>query len=261
MNKKQQHKLKKILGIIAWSGIVLSLMVVMGFVNHSRKQAKCSGINISMDYSDGLFFIDEDDVRNHIYKVHGDLIGEPMRGINIGDLEIELTEMNAVKKAEVFTDLKGNLSVEITQRKPIARVFMPDGKSGYIDENGQWMNLSKKFTARVIVINGNLSPRNESVDNIGEQDQWGNLFELTQSIRNDAFLSAQFEQIYVKKDGDIVLIPRVGRHNILLGNTDGLNKKFEKLKLFYKNGIANVDWNKYKQIDLRFKDQVVCTKR
>jgi cell division protein FtsQ len=261
MNKKQQHKVKKILSFIAWSGIVMGLIIVMGFVNHTRKQAKCSGIVINMDYSDGLFFIDEDDVRNHIYKVHGDLIGEPLQGINIGNLEVELTEMNAVKKAEVFTDLNGNISIEITQRKPIARVFMPNGKSGYIDENGEWMNLSKKFTSRVIVINGNLSSWNGNLNISDDYDQWYILFNLIQTIREDAFLNAQFEQIYVKNDGDIVLIPRVGRHNILLGNTEGLNNKFDKLKLFYKNGIANVDWNKYKQIDLRYKDQVVCTKR
>jgi len=261
MGKKQHHKLKKILVTIAWSGIVLGLLVVMGFVNHTRKQAKCSGINIDMDYSDGLFFIDENDVRNHIYKVHGDLIGEPMARINIGSMETELSKMNAVQKAEVFTDLKGNLSIEITQRKPIARIFMEDGKSGYIDESGQWMDLSEKFTARVIVINGNLPELDKSIAATEKKSNWKPLYFLTQSIRNDEFLNAQFEQIYVKKDGDIVLIPRVGRHSILLGNTEGLDNKFDKLKLFYKDGIAKVDWNKYKQIDLRYKDQVVCTKR
>ena len=261
MGKNQHIKLKKILVTIAWSGIVLGLMVVMGFVNHTRKQTKCSGININMDYSDGLFFIDEDDVRNHIYNVHGDLIGEAIQGINIGNLENELAKMNAVKTAEVYTDLKGNLSIEITQRKPIVRAFTEDGKSGYIDESGEWMNLSKKFTARVIVINGSLPKWDDSMSATEKDSQWNALYYLTQNIRSDAFLNAQFEQIYVKKDGDIVLIPRVGKHSILLGNTDDLNKKFEKLKLFYKDGIAKVDWNKYKQIDLRYKDQVVCTKR
>jgi len=261
MGKKQHLKLKKILVTIAWSGIVLGLMVVMGFVNHTRKQTKCSGIIINMDYSDGLFFIDEDDVRNHIYKVHGDLIGEPLKTINIANLESELTKMNAVKKADVFAGLKGDVFVEITQRKPIARVFMTDGKGGYIDETGEWMNLSGKFTARVIVINGNLPQWSENINVADKASKWGQLYFLTQTIRSDAFLNAQFEQVYVKKDGDIVLIPRVGRHSILLGNTEGLNKKFAKLKLFYKEGIAKVDWNKYKQIDLRYKDQVVCTKR
>lgn len=261
MGKKQHHKLKKILVTIAWSGIVLGLMVVMGFVNHTRKQARCSGINVNMDYSDDLFFIDEDDVRNHIYKVHGDLIGEEINSIKFGNLEMELSGMNAVKKAEVFSDLKGNISIEISQRKPIARVFMPDGKSGYIDESGQWMELSKKFTSRVIVINGELPEWDKNASVIDDKSKWSELFKLSQTIRSDRFLNAQFEQIYVKKDGDIVLIPRVGRHSILLGNTELLNKKFDKLKLFYQDGIAKVDWNKYKQIDLRYKDQVVCTKR
>ena len=246
---------------IAWSGIVLGLFVVMGFVNHTQNQTKCSGVFVDMDYSNGLFFIDETDVRNTINDLHGDLVGEVLKKIDIGNLEKELLNMNAVKNAEVFTDLNGKVFVEIIQRNPIARVFMADGKSGYIDEVGKWMELSRKFTARVIVINGNLPEGEKSMNAMDEKDSWNNLFVLTETIRNDEFLNAQFEQIYVNDNGDTVLIPRVGKHSILLGKTDRLNKKFEKLKLFYNDGIAKVDWNKYKQIDLRYKDQIVCTKR
>jgi len=174
--------------------------------------------------------------------------------------------MNAVEKAEVFTDLKGNITIEIIQRNPIARVFMANGKSGYMDEDGKWMNLSNKYTARVIVINGFLPKWSEEIItdsniNFDDKDVWSQLYLLTQTIRSDEFLNAQFEQIYVDDNGDFVLIPRVGRHSILLGNTEQLDRKFEKLKLFYKDGIAKVDWNKYKQIDLRYKYQIVCTKR
>jgi len=266
MTKKKHNKLKQILLTGAWLGLVLGLLVVMGFVNHNRKEAKCTGLHINVDYSDDLFFVDEEDVRTHIYETAGDLIGQPIKSINISNLEQEVSGMNAVEKAEVFTDLKGNVTIEIVQRNPIARVFMANGKSGYIDEYGKWMSLSKKFTARVIVINGFLPKWSGEIntDNIlkpDEQDAWSQVYLLTQTIRGDEFLNAQFEQIYVDNNGDFVLIPRVGRHSILLGNTEHLDRKFEKLKLFYKDGIAKVDWNKYKQIDLRYKDQIVCTKR
>jgi cell division protein FtsQ len=33
------------------------------------------------------------------------------------------------------------------------------------------------------------------------------------------------------------------------------------LKIFYKEGIAKVGWEKYKSIDLRYMNQVVCEKR
>ena len=266
MTKKQHSKIKQILLTGAWLGLVLGLLVVMGFVNHNRNEAKCTGININIDYSQGLFFIDDNDVRIHIYEVSGDLIGQPIKSINISNLEREVSVMNAVEKAEVFTDLKGNVTIEIVQRNPIARVFLANGKSGYIDEWGKWMNLSKKFTARVIVINGFLPEWNEEISSVNNlefdnKEVWNQAYYLTQTIRSDEFLNAQFEQIYVDSNGDFVLIPRVGRHSILLGNTEHLDRKFEKLKLFYKDGIAKVDWNKYKQIDLRYKDQIVCTKR
>jgi cell division protein FtsQ len=261
MAKKQQSKFKQILLTVTWLGVVLGLLVVMGFVNHNRKEAKCTGLQINIDYNQGLFFIDEDDVRAHIYEASGDLIGQSIKSIDISELEKEVSVMNAVENAEVYTDLKGNVTIEIIQRNPIARVFLNNGKSGYIDESGKWMNLSKKFTARVIVINGLLPTWNEEINNDNTDDVWNQTYYLTQTIRNDEFLNAQFEQIYIDSNGDFVLIPRVGRHSILLGNTEYLNKKFEKLKLFYKDGIAKVDWNKYKQIDLRYKDQIVCTKR
>ena len=266
MVKKQHSKFKQILLTGAWLGLVLGLLVVMGFVNHNRKEAKCIGLHINIDHTQGLFFIDEDDVRTHIYEVSGDFIGQPIKSINISDLELDVSAINAVEKAEVFTDLKGNVTIEIIQRNPIARVFMANGKSGYIDEDGKWMNLSKKFTARVIVINGFLPKWNGDINitnnlEFSDINSWSQVYLLTQTIRSDEFLNAQFEQIYVDDNGDFVLIPRVGRHSILLGNVEQLERKFEKLKLFYTEGISKVDWNKYKQIDLRYKDQIVCTKR
>ena len=37
--------------------------------------------------------------------------------------------------------------------------------------------------------------------------------------------------------------------------------KLEKLKVFYQQAIANEGWRKYKNIDLRYKGQVVAEKR
>ena len=198
MAKKQHIKFKQILLTGAWLGLVLGLLVVMGFVNHNRKEAKCTGLYINVDYSDDLFFIDEDDVRTHIYEVAGDLIGKPIKNINISDLEQEVSKMNAVCKAEVFTDLKGNVTIEIVQRNPIARLFLINGKSGYIDEDGKWMNLSKKFTARVIVINGFLPKWSEEIKTNSNlefdiEDDWSKIYFLTQTIRKDEFLNAQFD--------------------------------------------------------------------
>jgi cell division protein FtsQ len=69
-----------------------------------------------------------------------------------------------------------------------------------------------------------------------------------------------FEQIYVGDDFEIELIPKVGNHKILIGNIENLDDKFSRLLLFYKQGLMRKGWENYSVINLKFKNQVVCTK-
>lgn len=259
MNKK---KYSAIIYSGAWLLLISVLAISMGFVNNSRKKAKCTDLLITIEAKEGNYFISNDDVRSFIYENVGDPIGQSLEEINLESLELSLTELKVVRDAEVYSDLKGRIKVDIEQRIPIARVFFVDGSSVYMDDKGELMPLSSKYTARVIVINGFVP---QYYLNDGEQDsvnpEWYKLYSLVTKIRKDAFLLAQFEQIYINKQKEYELTPRVGRHSILLGKGDDIEMKFKKLELFYKEGISKVDWNKYKQIDLRFKDQIVCVKR
>lgn len=246
----------------AWILLLLVLAISMGFVNNTRKQAKCTGLDIWVNNDIGNYFIDEDDIRDFIYESTGDPIGQVLNNIDLASLEVSLGQMDVVRKAEVFTDLKGQINIEIEQRTPIARIFYKNGKSAYMDEKGDVMPLSSKYTSRVIVINGDVPiPVEVENANVKANPQWLSLYNLVNVIRNDAFFNAQFEQIYISSEGEYELTPRVGRHSILLGKDVDLELKLKKLKLFYQEGISKVDWNKYKQIDLRFSDQIVCAKR
>ena len=44
--------------------------------------------------------------------------------------------------------------------------------------------------------------------------------------------------------------------------TEAYEEKFEKLKMFYTEGLNKTDgWNKYSTINIKYKNQVVCTKK
>ena len=87
------------------------------------------------------------------------------------------------------------------------------------------------------------------------------LFNFAKYINNDKFWKAQISQVYVVDQNNIELIPRVGPHTILLGSLDDYELKMEKLKLFYEQALTEEGWNKYKQINLKYRNQIVCTKR
>ena len=89
----------------------------------------------------------------------------------------------------------------------------------------------------------------------------GELYKLAQYLENDDFWRDQVDQIWVDDRKDIRLIPRVGAHSIVLGNMDRYQEKFDNLTSFYLNGLNVIGWDKYDKINVKFKGQIVCTKK
>ena len=84
---------------------------------------------------------------------------------------------------------------------------------------------------------------------------------LMKRIESDAFLKAQITAVEFDDNDDLIVYPRVGNHKIILGSSKDLDSKFEKLKVFYRQGLEKVGWDRYSQINLKFENQIVCTKR
>ena len=153
------------------------------------------------------------------------------------------------KNTDGSVALDGYFHVEITQRKPVLRIM--SGEGYYVDEDGKIMPLSRKYTSRVVVATGNIS----------RKFACNGLYPFIMTLRNDEFWDALVEQIVVEKGNEVVLIPKVGNFRIVLGTLDDMNEKLENLRLFLREGIVLKGWNVYKEINLKFKNQIVCVKR
>ena len=124
--------------------------------------------------------------------------------------------------------------------------------------DGVLFPVSKNFSSRVLVATGNINF--DLKKDIQHNEQYNELKKIALQIHQHDFWKAQIEQIFVEASGEFTLIPRVGGHQILFGNCIDMDVKFKKLFAFYKNGLNKVGWDKYKIINLKFKDQIVCTK-
>ena len=62
----------------------------------------------------------------------------------------------------------------------------------------------------------------------------------------------------VDANGDFVMIPRVGRAEIIIGDETELDSKLRRLKAFMKEMSHKNNLNKYKRINVKYRDQVVC---
>ncbi len=222
---------------------------MLTFVSAKLGEVKCKGVQVVVDDTGENAFIDEDDVLQLIKRNYGELKNVNVVDIDKDSMECVLVRNSVIKSAQVYYSLDGYFHVEITQRKPVLRVM--SGEGYYVDEDGKVMPLSGKYTSRVVVATGNIS-RNFACNG---------LYPFVMGLKNDGFWDALIEQIVVANGNEVILIPKVGNFRIVVGELENVEKKMENLRLFLQEGIALKGWNVYKEINLKFENQIVCIKR
>ncbi len=191
---------------------------------------------------------------------HG-IVGQPLELVDIEEIEKVLEEDIFIKNAEIYVDALNRVHITVEQRVPIARIMDVEDPSYYLDMDGNRVRTSPKFTARVVVITGNIGHYNANYLNI-KHNRLRKVFELAKYIEANSFWKAQIEQIHIEPSGDAVLIPKLGDHKIKFGTPDEeIEDKFYRLEVFYKEGLPVEGWEKYKTINLAYEGQVVAKKR
>jgi len=257
----------KIVKIASWIIVVAATFFAMGFVNKRQAVMRIQKPIINIDYETENRFIDEQDILADIINKE-DTSSMLMGTINVNALEKRIKNNSAIKSAEVYTTINGDLIVDVKQRRPIVRIFSGND-TYYMDEFGSLMPISDKYTSRLLVVNGYLNEPHAKryklnyahiEDTLKTKTLLDDIYELSKFIDESEFWKAQIEQVYVNKDLEFELIPKVGNHKIVFGSIENLAGKFEKLMIFYKKGLSKMGWNEYSSINLKYKNQVVCTK-
>ena len=148
-----------------------------------------------------------------------------------------------------YYDAAGKLCIKVVPQQPILHVISQKGEDYYLSSTGLSMPTAS-FNVDLCVATGNITKKFASE----------HLLELARYIHDDLFWREQIEQIYVVSPEEIRLYPRVGQHIIELGNSDNFQEKLNRLRIFYREGLERVGWNKYQMISLAYDGQVVCTK-
>ena len=253
--------LKILAGIIAACGVIVLIYVV----SLKQEEVKCIGMRISIHYPEQDVFIEKREIEELVKTTYGDIYSVAINVISTEKLENLFLQNPYVRTANVYANIQGEIIIDIEQRQPIFRLEMPRG-SFYVDNNGSYMPLSPQYVSRLVIVSGYLKSidiNNEdglNLNNQVENPDIAPIVELVKFIRKDSFLSALIEQIYVNKEKEIELIPKLGKQYILLGKTDQFEEKLSKLQLFYEQGMPINGWNAYEIINIKFKNQVVCTK-
>jgi len=243
--------LKKI-ALISVAAIILAyLLFVVFYLNpHSKKDSICKDIRIDVVDTLEHHYLNDADIANSLAKAGLSPVGKDLSTVDAAAIENKLEENRLIKRAECYKTIDGTVRIKVYQREPVLRVFTTK-ESYYIDNKGEKMPVPDNFAAYLPVASG-------FIDDDYAKKQ---LFEFVSFLQQDKFWNYQIKQIYVNQNGDVELTPAVGNQQIILGKIEDYKDNLEKLRLFYEKGLSKVGWNKYSVINLKYKNQVVCTKK
>ncbi|TRX22511.1 cell division protein FtsQ [Flavobacterium franklandianum] len=169
--------------------------------------------------------------------------------LDLNRLEKRLNSHEMIEKSDVFVSIDGVMKAVVKQKTPVARVFDGDN-SFYIDYKGNRMPLSANYTARVPLVSGVINKKNRE-----------KLAELFRVIYDDEFLKKNIIGVQIMPNESLKMLNRNYNYQIDFGGTKRMNAKFNNYKVFFQKAVLDSSLYKYKTIDLRFEQQVVCTKK
>ncbi len=266
--KKVKFK-KRVLKTIGWSLTMFCFILLISFAEKSQNNREALGLRINIKGDNHNYFIESSDIKNLLNARGRKLKGKPMHDINIPMLEKIIYTNAYVDRAEVYSTIDGYVNIDVWQRNPLIRIINSDNEHYYIDEKGEFMPVTNKFSKSVVVANGyifdhfsqnNLAFASPMPGEDNEKPILHQLYEIALFMENNEFWNSQIEQIYVNENFELELIPRVGNHKVLIGNSDDIELKLENLMIFYREGATRQGWNSYSEINLKYSGQVVCKK-
>jgi len=258
--KRWQIILRKVLLVmVSITGIAVFVVLLTSAIK-KQEEIYCVGININIDYESGLSFITKKEIADKVMYISGDsLQRKKIATLNLQAIETLLEKQPYIDSVEVYFNQQLQLMVKVKQKRPILRIINNDGVSYYLSDKAETMPLSDSFTPRVPVVVGFVQKytdaKRDSATRLG-------LWKLITTIEKDTFLNALTDHVNVLENGEIELIPVMGNFTILFGKPQlKTSDKLKNIKTFYKEALPRVGWEKYKSINVKFENQVVCVKR
>ncbi|MBE9489831.1 MAG: hypothetical protein IMY67_06020 [Bacteroidetes bacterium] len=236
---------------VNWNNIKLVLALglaffLFAFSMHRNAVRKVSNPMIQFKGDQNLFITHETVSKLLIQNQEG-IKNVPKETLDLNLLESALNSNQMIKSAEVYISINGVFTVDVEQKKPIARVST--NASYYIDDDGFYMPLSSNYSARVPLVTGYV-----------EKNSLENVYIIANKIYQDEFLRRNVIEIHLNENKTMYLRIRQCNFKVQLGSLHQIDKKMNNLKAFYQKALKEKTLNNYSIVNLQFDNQVVCTK-
>jgi cell division protein FtsQ len=244
--------LQALVTLVVTTGCTVAILGASGI--HETRTVQRMDVHIDNKRSCG--FLDEPQVRDMLVgSRHIRLEQTPMSMLDLRSMESILLANPWVADAEVYVDNARVLHVHVRQRVPAYRVFDKEGNSYYVDDQVSVLPLSEYYTHYAPVVTNVPVLRDDSAGHALRAQ----IYHVVSAISRDTFWRAQVTEIKLADDTTFELVPVLGAHRILLGDTSRVEQKLNNVFAFYRQVLNRIGWDKYQVINAAYRDQVVAS--
>lgn len=245
---------------------IILVVVCIVYANVSRGKSEINGLNINIEYNGNDTLVTTTALKKIVVSKIPDINMMTINDIDRKKIEDIIKQNPYIESSDVSVSIKGTIQINAVQRTPIVRIIQ-NSKQFYLDNSGKYIPASRINNPNVIIASGyiigtisdEIEMNKKGIDTT--ENDLHRIYKLATYLIEHKNLKPLFDHIYICQNGDIELVPKIGNHTIVIGDLNNLDEKFENLFAVYNKGFSNIGWDSYKKINLKFKNQVVCTKK
>lgn len=231
--------------------MLLAYAAVMAvWANQTAAQHVCHGIEVRVEGNSVLDSTVRRGVIEELRHYPNPIEGTPLHQLRTDDIERYLSKANSFESVHCMVSSRGKLIVSVEPLVPVMRVFFADN-SYYINKEGKHIVTNAEFFSDVPIVSGRFNRSFTPRD----------VVPLVNFISSDPMLSGLVSMVEAQNKDNLILVPRIRGHVINFGDTTRLDEKKRALALFYREVIPYKGWNEYDTISVKFKGQVVASRR
>lgn len=239
--------------IAKWTVLVLLIAYTTAMTVWARHEAArhvCTGIEVEVTGESRMNDIVTKGLQEELRRYPGKIKGAPLNSINTQNIEKYLGKLSNFESVNCMLSSGGILKVKVKPLVPVMRVFVGDN-SYYINKDGKHIASSSEFFTDVPVVTGSFSREFPPTA----------VLPLIRHIEKDPFLRDLTSMVVARDARNLIIVPRVFGHVVNMGDTSDIAAKGRALSLFYRKVMPYKGWQEYDTISVKFRDQIVATRR
>lgn len=247
---QETRALKKVIQYSILLVLAVGLTIGILWARDKSRGEVCEVVEVQVVNADSTSFVTPQGVLSDLKGQGIKIVGKRMGDIDASDIEEALRQSPYLENADLVKCQQGKVLIRVSQLVPVMRVF--DGEdSYYVNRAGKHMAATNYYHSDVPVVQGHFTKKYPPT----------RLLPLIDYVESDSLLHSLVTMYQVRDTNNIIIVPDFSGHVVNIGNADGFENKFAKLKLFYSEVLPKRGWNTYDTISVKWNHQIVATRR